>query len=296
MIFSTLKQISLVISAVFLFQSPLTQAIDFTFCIPPKSPVHDYSELLLELALSTEPHDVKTIVQPQFNYRRLVRESSKERSPCTVVIVSSESNTMSDGLKMVPIPLTKGLLSARVLIYKEHEKLNWLSIKSLEDVKNNFIIGSGTSWLSTKLLEHEGFTVAPALNLTTLWRMFNIGRFELLHRGFAEAYSEQKIHKDLETKFIIDDKFLIVYKADVFFFVKEEDKTRLDILTTALKKLHDNGKLHQHVINNFFPTDAMTIKGFNNRKKLVLSKTSQKSLPIKVEHIPDDYWFDGLYD
>lgn len=271
------------------------QALDFTFCVSGDSPLNTYSEQLLNLALNEHGnHTITKLTHPNLSYQRMVRQAGKETSPCSVIIVSSENKQGAPGLKMVPVPLTEGLMGARVLIYKDKIKPKWHEAKSLESLKANYTIGSGAAWQSSRLLKNAGFKVAPAYNLDSLWRMFNKCRFDLMHRGVAEVYREKLQRSDAKNHFHIDTKFPFVYKADIFFYIREEDALRYNILSSALNQIHLNGTHHQFVLENFFGKSQIKKHDFINRETLFLKDSDRDSLPIEISHIQDEFWFDRL--
>lgn len=169
------------------------KAVEFVYCTTGSSRINDYGEELLKLVLgkTDDKHSLTRINQSTRNHKRLVMEFDRNQSPCSVLIISSENNRYKEKMRMVPIPLTKGLLRSRVFVYTEGISSNWQETSTFEEIKSGFTIGSGSDWSSSRLLRNEGFFVIHGHSINTLWRMLHGGRFDLFHRGIYEAYDEK---------------------------------------------------------------------------------------------------------
>lgn len=260
--------------------------------------MHDFSNQLLSLALAKAPeqHFIHSVNINNLNRQRMIRQVAQGKNDCTLIILASGNRLGADGLTMIPIPLTKGLLGARVIIYRPDMKEKWQSISSVRQIKSEYIIGTGQFWQSSILLAEEGFNIAQAQNLEALWRMFYARRFDLLHRGIIEAYDEKRALAKRNQRFFIDKKFILRYKSDIFFFVKAGDTERYSILTSQLAQLHASGELQNFIDNYFFNTLKLSPADFNSRQIIQIGTHARVDNPINIDHIADEYWHNDIID
>lgn len=252
--------------------------------------INEYALSLLRLAVanSDQKHTVRLLSFKGVNKKRLVMDFSHHRIPCTLIVSSSgrANDLPTDGI--IPIPLTRGLLGYRALVYTDNIKDKWLHTTQVEELKNKFIIGSGKSWFSSIMLAKQGYSIVEGPSVTTLWRMLHHGRFDLFHRGILEINHEVNQQLALGHSLYIDNKFLISYKIDFFFSVQSGDRKTQKIITQGLQAAYENGsfqKRFEDYLQKNLPEHENFLKGKN------IIRLDDQLIPQIIRNIPDKYWY-----
>jgi hypothetical protein len=268
-----------------------SQADELVLCTNDNTAsINDYALSLLRLAVanSDQKHTVRHLSLDGFNKKRLVNEFRYQRIPCSLVVSSSGLVNGLSSNTLIPIPLTRGLLGYRTLVYTDNIKEKWLHTTHPDELKKNFTIGTGRNWLSSSWLTQQGYTIIEGHTVDSLWRMLNHGRFDLFHRGILEVNQEVNQQLALGHSLFIDDKFLISYKVDFFFYVQPGDTNTKKIITEGLKMAYANGSFQQR-FEEYIKKSLPEHKNMLNGKNII--QLENQPIPQSVRNIPDKYWY-----
>ncbi|WP_158969467.1 hypothetical protein [Paraglaciecola sp. L3A3] len=281
-------------SFVFLFMAVLftvdIHASEVVFCKTTESKINSYAVGLLKLVLKNTngEHRLSTLNVPYMNKKRLFTQMKDKDGPCSVVI-NGASTLFNNNIDMVvTFPITRGLLGYRVLVFNQQTRANWTNINSLEQIKNNFTIGSGAHWHSSTLFKEHGFTVVHGNTTQLLWLMLKSNRFDLLNRGILESEEEVNQRLALGDEVYIDKKFVFHLKLDFFFIVKDGDTNTKQLLTQGLETAYNNGSYQQY-LDQYLESLFINKKNILDGRKVL--ELEYQDMPELIKVTPDKYWY-----
>ena len=198
----------------------------------------DYEIGLLDLALqkSGVPYSLDG-VPFDGNQDRLV--FMVESGDTFDVVFAGANQEREQRLRQVPVPLQRGLLGHRVLITNDESAPTLAAVASFEDLQQ-VTIGSGTGWPDTEILQQAGLNVSDS-DYQSLFRLTAAGRVDGYGRGVHEAFAEVTARADEMPNLTVDDRVLIVYPFDSFFFVRNDDDALYDALLSGLLAAYEDG-------------------------------------------------------
>lgn len=181
--------------------------------------------------------------------------------------------------KMIPvrIPIYQGVLGLRLLLVKK-ENYDALSRISSIDELRQYVGGHGLHWGDLPVYSANNLEVRTNTDYSSLFKMLALGRFDYLHRGLTEIWSEQSRHKE---RLVIAGNVMLFYPHPVYYFVSKHRpelavkiKKGLNIAMAdgSFKKLFlsyngtfiNNGKLDDRELivlkNPVLPTDTPVLK------------------------------------
>ncbi|WP_372655613.1 substrate-binding periplasmic protein [Halobacteriovorax sp.] len=120
------------------------------------------------------------------------------------------------------IPLTKGLLSYRLLLIKEKDRFKFSNVKEVDDLIN-LKAGLGSQWSTTQVLKAiGGFQIVEGSSYEGLFTMLNAGRFDYFIRGVNEIFGEYENIKEKFEEIIIEQSLLLYIPMPMYFFVSKK--------------------------------------------------------------------------
>lgn len=94
---------------------------------------------------------------------------------------------LDNNMKVIPIPLTRGLLGYRIFFIRNSDKVMFSSIKTLEELKK-IKAGQGANWGDIKILKYNNIKVVEGVNYSSLFPMLENNRFDYFPRGVNEIF------------------------------------------------------------------------------------------------------------
>ncbi|MHA7773693.1 hypothetical protein [Roseibium sp. M-1] len=202
------------------------------------------------------------------------------------LFLSGFSREREERFRQIDVPLTRGLLGQRVFITTEGFEDKLAAIRTLDELREFAVIGSGTGWPDTRIFEAAGFNVQPS-SYDTLWRMLAKERINSFNRGIHEAYVEIGIQKQMHPNLVVDPHLMVRYRFDYMFYVRKDDRVLGDILETGLRRAYENGSFMKHFYQH--PMIRTVIDRANPAGRLTFDIDN----PLMTERqraIPDEYW------
>jgi len=152
---------------------------------------------------------------------------------------SMTSQAREQGVKVIRIPLLKGLLGNRLLVIRPESAERFARVRTLDELRNNFKLGQGHDWPDTTIQKAAGLNTVTSSTYDTLYSMLQAQRFDAIPLGVNEVDDELGKHADLNL--MVEPTLALSYPAPVFFFVAPQ---RIDLarrLEAGLQRMISDG-------------------------------------------------------
>lgn len=197
------------------------------------------SVIRLGLAHAPEPRELEIVHLPDVTQKRILTLLEND-SPDFDLYFAGHSPERAERFRQVSFPLTQGLLGLRVLVVRPDTEVP----TDLDQLKDDWTLGSGLNWLDTRILENGGFRVFES-TYANLWPMLHRGRFEAFPRGIGEAFVELEQQTQAGREFRIADAWLLAYPADFFVYLNRSDQELAAQLEAGLASARASGALDE---------------------------------------------------
>lgn len=267
---------------------PVAQADEFRLgVLHGNLAVFDYEISVLRLALEHAPgdHTVTVVPLPGMTQKRILATMNRRDRPIDVFVTGYTQERERD-FQQVDIPITRGLLGHRIFVIRRADLERVAAVRSLNDLRERMVIGSGIDWLDTAVFEHAGFKVQTGL-YENLWKMLAYGRYDAFNRGIHEAYVEIDQRREKFPALVIDDNLMVVYPFDYFFYLPKSDQRRHDIVKAGLEAAYEIGAFMAHFTSH--PMIRKVIADARPTKRLTF-RLDNPLLSERVRAIPEKYW------
>jgi hypothetical protein len=152
---------------------------------------------------------------------------------------SSAPDPTGIDMRVIQVPLAKGLLGYRQCIIRRQDETTFASIDSLSALKT-FSVGLGDDWLDKDIFDHNGFTTVEAPDIEKLYYMLKRGRFDCLPLGIGEAEGSLAEH-NAEGELMIADDLLFFYPLPVLVQVGGRDSELAQRIEQGLALMQQDG-------------------------------------------------------
>lgn len=271
--------------AVLLHLPAVTMAANFRVgLLHGDAEIFDYELSVLRLALAHAPgsHSLQVVPMPDATQERVFNILDAPDAPINLFF-SGYSPERERRLLQVNVPLTRGLLGYRLFLVKA-SRLQELSTISDLDTLRRYAIGSGIGWPDNHILAVNGLELVTS-RYDNLWRMLEMERFDLFHRGVQEIYTE--LGRPDRSNLIVLPGIAAVFPFDYFFYVSRQQRELHDILLTGLRNAYQSGAFMAHFRSH------PAIRGALERARLEERTLIRLQLPETyrtLEAIPARYW------
>lgn len=161
----------------------------------------------------------------------------------------------------IHFPILKGLNGLRIPLINSAEPEKFKGIQTIEQL---FKLSAGQfhTWSDTKILKHNGITVAEGTDLGGLYNMLHKGRYDYFPRSVVEIQYNLQEYEHLNL--MIDPYVLLQYPSAYYFFVRKgNDELAKDILSGLEMALKDGS--FDAMFERFFGK-VITDLGVRNRR------------------------------
>lgn len=152
---------------------------------------------------------------------------------------SMTSQAREQGVKVIRIPLLKGLLGNRLLVIRPESAERFARVRTLDDLRNNFKLGQGHDWPDTTIQKAAGLNTVTSSTYDTLYSMLQAQRFDAIPLGVNEVDDELGKHADLNL--MVEPTLALSYPAPVFFFVAPKRVELARRLEAGLQRMISDG-------------------------------------------------------
>lgn len=186
--------------------------------------------------------------------------------------MQSKDKDSSKQILAVRHGLTNGLIGQRVLLIRRADAEIFARVKSVRDLKKTGLIaGFGAGWGDTKVWRAAGLPLyehnAP---WSTIYAMVAAGNrhVDYLPRGVNEVLAETRLNPEL----VVEQRLLMVYPADLVFYLSSSAAAYRPIIERALKEAESTG-LKARLLEEAFGADLKALN-LNRRLRLQLAAPS----------------------
>lgn len=269
-----------------------TAALDVVKIMPPEAD-HDirfsYKRLVLEAALNAtvESHGPYEI-QQMFGYMshaRAMRELSRKEGLINVAYAIPTYEREQYAIP-VRIPVRKGLLSYRLLLVKKERAEEFQSIKTIDELKEKRL-GSGVTWITTKVFRDRGWPVATNEDRKGLLNMLERERFDYILFGVNEIFKELDQHNLSERGLVVAPDVGVFLKMPLYMFVARNEPEIAERLEVGMKRIVASGQLDT-LFNDYYLKDIHRAD-LNSRHFIEINNNF---LPATVPSSSSRYWLD----
>ncbi|MDZ4262709.1 MAG: hypothetical protein U1B30_10300 [Pseudomonadota bacterium] len=148
------------------------------------------------------------------------------------VLWSPTSTEFEQKMLPVRVSLLKELNNYRLLLIRKDEQSRFSVIHTLEDLRQ-LKGGMSSQWIDARIMEHNNLPLVQAVGYGKLFKMLAAKRFDYFSRGLYQIQSEVNFYPELELQ--IEQKLMLSYPNEVFFFVSNNNADLAKRLETGLK-------------------------------------------------------------
>lgn len=269
----------------FLGQVPQAHAATFRVgLLHGDAEIFDYELSVIRLALAHAPgeHELEVVPMAETPQNRILAILRNDSAPINMFF-SGYSQEREQQLLQVDIPMTRGLLGFRLLVAKSGRVDELNGINNLEDLQQ-LRIGSGIHWPENQMMSRSGLTLDTSV-YRNLWPMLKYERFDVLHRGLQEVFTELE-KPGREQLSVLPDVALAMH-YDYFLYVARDRHDLHDIMLEGLENAYRNGAFIENFRSHPQIRTALD-QGRLSERKLIWLDIPENSL----RQIPSEYWYD----
>ncbi|WP_284197674.1 hypothetical protein [Chitinimonas prasina] len=134
------------------------------------------------------------------------------------IIVRTTSPELEGQLRPIRVPLDKGLTGYRLFLIRSDTQARLTGVRSLNDLAR-FGIGQDRTWVDVRILRAAGLHVVEGEGYAGLFRMLDVGRFDLFSRGVNEIADELAVQRKVLPNLAIERELMLYYPLPRYFFV-----------------------------------------------------------------------------
>lgn len=242
--------------------------------------------VLREAFLSLNPPaKIELVDISEMNQKRALKSMMTEDAPFDIFFSGFSAEREQD-LLQIDVPLTMGLLGARVLVVNENREYSILHNTKTEAELRKLRIGSGTQWPDTSILLFNQFNVVQS-SYQGLWKMLSNRRIDAFARGIEEAFVEVEQRRNNKPTPKILNNWLLVYPLDYFVYLSPNNTALYQQLSGALQKAHVSGKIAEVISSE--PSAKKALHWLKNAEYSTVY-LHNSLLSERVRSLPEAYW------
>lgn len=259
--------------------------------LPPQSQFaasQPYFYELLDAVMSrTEvaygPYEI-SLVKTEITQARAVRELSQSRF-LNVLWMGTDVERERE-LRVISVPLIRGLLGFRVPVIKAKDLERWQQIQTVDDLKS-MVACQGESWPDSTILEMSGLKVERVSRFGQMYPMLSGGRCDYFPRGVHEVFSELEAAQQDFPELIAFTQLIIQYPFPMYFFVPP-DRPDLQVrITEGLEQLLDEDWLSEYMLRHPL-TAALADPALWQESRII--QLDNPILPLSADANNPRYW------
>lgn len=148
----------------------------------------------------------------------------------------------NDNLAYIPFPIHLGVFSYRICYTNKNLIPNVQQIKNLQQLRQ-YKIGVGEGWIDAKILQHNGLQIIEGTNITSLFRMTQAKRVDIVCPNPTEYFHELKSENAKD--FQLDNKLALYYPLPKFIFSHKNNQALLDRIKAGIEIAYKDGSYMQ---------------------------------------------------
>ncbi|ABC31481.1 conserved hypothetical protein [Hahella chejuensis KCTC 2396] len=210
-----------------------------------------YYRELIESALSQAGYDYEIITSPPYPQKRVIQ--MLEKGDVTIAWMLPTAERDADYTR-VPVPITNGLISKRVLLIPEGRQAVYDQVRDLDSFRAlDKVAAIGKTWYDRQVWEHNRLPVMVFDgDWTAAFRPLAQGNrgIDYFPRGANEIIRESHKYPGLD----IEKNLLLQYQSDFYFYLSHDAKAHVDAMTNSMERARSSG-LIDRLIEKYWGED-----------------------------------------
>ncbi|WLQ15053.1 hypothetical protein O5O45_03795 [Hahella aquimaris] len=210
-----------------------------------------YYRELIESALSQAGYEYEIVTSPPFPQKRVIQMLDKGDVTIAWMLPTAERDSQH---VRVPVPITNGLISKRILLIPEGRQAIYDQVRDLEDFRTlNKVAAIGKTWYDRRVWEHNRLPVMIFDgDWTAAFRPLAQGNrgIDYFPRGANEIIRESHKYPGLD----IEKNLLLQYQSDFYFYLSHDAQDHADAMTDSMNRARSSG-LIDRLIQKYWGED-----------------------------------------
>lgn len=241
-------------------------------------------ESILKLALSkSDPNLQLQRSSENYSDSRLIEEVEAGNLD---VMWAGANQTIEERLRVIRIPVLKGMLGHRIFIIRAADQSKFEKINSLEELKA-YKAGQGTFWGDTQVLKSAQLPTITTLKYPNLFPMLEGGRFDYFPRAIQEPWPEVASRPELNL--VVDKHLMLVYPYAMYFYVKKSNDVLYNKIYQGFNTAITDGSFDKLFSENPIIKNVLTQANISSRKVL---RIKNPYMHPDTPYDKKDYWLD----
>lgn len=152
------------------------------------------------------------------SHARIIAEMEAGDQGRINIFVPATNPELESRLLPIRVPVDKGLLGYRAFLIMPKTQSQLDTVRTADDLRQ-FIIGQGTPWADSRILEANGFKLILSNDYAGQFKMLEAGRFDLFSRGIDEIQAEWTVQKARVPELQIERGLILHYRMPRYYFV-----------------------------------------------------------------------------
>ncbi|OPZ60764.1 MAG: hypothetical protein BWY87_00273 [Deltaproteobacteria bacterium ADurb.Bin510] len=141
----------------------------------------------------------------------------------------------------VRIDIMRGILGYRIFLIHRDSVAAFKAVKSLDQLRQQFVAGFGAAWPDLAILQAGGLSVEPVDVYESLFPMLAFKRFDYFPRGINEIWDEQLTWGRRYPQLRVEESLALYYPMTVYFFVSKHNPALAKRLERGLQLVLADG-------------------------------------------------------
>lgn len=181
-------------------------------------------------------------------------------------------------LRIVPIPIDRGLIGWRVLLIRRGDEGRFSEVRTAAQLEQ-IPMAQGQDWPDLTILRDNGFDVAAAADYKSLFEMLTMRHVDAIPRSVAEI--GQELRSPNATNLAMESHLLLHYPSALVFFVSKSNAQLADDIQKGLEHAISDGSFQKL----FKRTYSASLSALHLRNRKVIELTNPLlPLPVSNKH------------
>ena len=244
-------------------------------------------ELVEQILIKTEsiygPYQIVPYIK-EVNTQRKVKEFMQGEH--VNLFWSPPQDLYEKNMRVIRIPILKGLLGYRIFLIRKKDQAKFSSIKTIEDLRK-YTVGQGKNWADVKVYEHNNIKVVKGNRYEHLFGMLARGRFDYFARGINEVFPEFQAKKNHFPIMHVEESILLYYPYPVFIYVHITNERLAERIEQGLGLMIEDGSFDKL----FFKYHSSMIEKANLKGRKVF-RIENPFIPESTPLNRNELWYD----
>ena len=204
---------------------------------------------LLQLALSKSGRSI--VARPsEFAMSQYRTLKQLEMNKGIDVVWTMTNAEREQQLRPIRIPIDRGLIGWRLLAIQQKDFELFQSLPD-ETALKTLLTVQGIDWPDYKILQTNGFKVAPSNFFDGMYQMLQVGRVRFFARSLTEIWPELKSLRDSDRPIVVAPRWVMHYPAALYFFVRNDDEELASAIESGLEAALKDGSMRDLFLQHF---------------------------------------------